>query len=103
MYAVVKTGGKQYKVSPGTILEVEKLIGEVGANVVLDEVLLVSDEKGLEIGRPQVSGASVKAKIVQHFRGDKKIIFKKLRRHDSRLKKGHRQNLTRIEIEEIAR
>lgn len=100
MYAVVKTGGKQYKVAQGDQLVVEKLEGEIGAKVALKEVLAVGD-KTLTIGAPFVQGASVKAEIVAQGKGDKVIAFKKKRRHNYRRKLGHRQQLTTLKITAI--
>ena len=101
MYAVVKTGGKQYRVEPGMLVEVEKLVGEVGDTVEFSEVLLVDSESGLSIGQPQVQGAKVVGQIVEHTKDTKKIIYKKLRRHGKRLKKGHRQQLTCVRVSDI--
>lgn len=101
MYAVVKTGGKQYRVEPGMLVEVEKLVGEVGDTVEFSEVLLVDSDSGLSIGQPQVKGAKVVGQIVEHTKDEKKIIYKKLRRHGKRLKKGHRQQLTCVRVNEI--
>lgn len=101
MFAVVRTGGKQYRVGPGSLLEVERLDGEVGSSITFDDVLLVGSDKGITVGTPVVNGASVTAEVVQQFRGEKKIIFKKLRRKNSRLKKGHRQELTRVRITDV--
>ena len=101
MYAVVKTGGKQYRVETGNVLEVEYIEGDVGTAVELNEVLLVSGEKGTKVGQPLVAGATVRTSIVEQKRGPKLIIYKKLRRHGKRWKKGHRQELTRLKIEEI--
>jgi len=100
MFAVIKTGGKQYKVSEGDIINVEKLNKKEGEEVVFDEVLLVEDKK-TKIGKPLVKGASVKAKVLEHGRGEKKIVFKYKPKKRQRKKKGHRQPFTRIEIEEI--
>lgn len=101
MYAVVKTGGKQYKVSQGTVLEVEKLIGSKGDAVLLEEVLLVADGDSIKVGQPLVAGAKVSAEIVAQKRTAKVTIFKKIRRQGKQLKKGHRQDVTRIKINEI--
>lgn len=101
MFAVIKTGGKQYKVATGDQLKLEKLDGEAGDVVEFDEVLLVSSDKDTVIGKPLVSGAKVSAKIVEQFRDKKVIIFKKLKRKGKRLKKGHRQYLTRVVIESV--
>lgn len=101
MYAVIKTGGKQYKVSPGDKIIVEKLEGEAGLEIKFDEVLLVADGDNVQVGSPNVASASVIGKISEQFRGEKIIVFKKKRRHNYRRKNGHRQYLTKIDIEEI--
>ena len=98
MYAVVRTGGKQYRVSAGEKLRVEKLAAEVGQEIVLDQVLLVADGEALKLGAPLVAGASVKAKVLGHGRGDKIRVFKLNRRKHYRKSRGHRQNFTEIEI-----
>jgi large subunit ribosomal protein L21 len=99
MFAVIRTGGKQYKVAKDDLIRVEKLAGEPGATVTLDEVLMVGGE-GAEAraGAPVVAGASVTAELVEHTRGDKVIIFKKKRRHNYRRKNGHKQDLTVLRI-----
>jgi large subunit ribosomal protein L21 len=102
MYAVVKTGGKQYRVSAGEKLRVEKLAAEVGAEIVLDQVLAVGEGESLKIGTPVVAGAQVKAKIVSHVLGDKLKIFKMRRRKNSKRTQGHRQRYTEIEITGIS-
>ncbi len=101
MFAVIKTGGKQYKVQKDDKIEVEKLDIEEGKSFNIDDILMVGDEKGATIGEPIVKGASVKATVVTHKRGPKIIIFKKKRRQNYRRKKGHRQDLTLIQITEI--
>ncbi|MGH8618480.1 MAG: 50S ribosomal protein L21 [Burkholderiales bacterium] len=98
MYAVVKTGGKQYRVASGDKLKVETLAADVGAEVVLGDVLMVADGDKISLGAPLLSGASVKAKVVAHGRGDKVHIFKMRRRKHYRKSQGHRQNFTEIEI-----
>jgi large subunit ribosomal protein L21 len=98
MFAVIKTGGKQYKVAPNDVIRVEKLPGQAGDTVTLDQVLMV-DEK---IGAPLVAGASVTATLLEQTRGEKVIIFKKKRRQNYRRKKGHRQELTVLRITGIA-
>jgi large subunit ribosomal protein L21 len=98
MYAVVKTGGKQYRVSAGEKLKIEQISADVGAEVVLDQVLCVANGEDLTMGTPLVSGATVTAKIVAHGRGDKIRIFKMRRRKHYRKSQGHRQNYTEIEI-----
>ena len=101
MYAIVKTGGKQYRVAPNDILQVEKLEGEPGDVVVLDQVLMVATDKGLEVGTPLVEGASVACELVDQIRGKKIIIFKKKRRKHYRRKRGHRQHYTVLKVLEI--
>lgn len=101
MFAVIKTGGKQYKVAKNDVIVVEKLLGEAGAKVALDEVLLVGGEGDAKVGAPMVAGASVAAEIVEQTRGDKVIIFKKKRRKNHRRKNGHRQDLTVLRITDI--
>lgn len=101
MYAVIKTGGKQYRVQKDDIIEVELLDAEKGAAVTLDEVLLVGSEGKAKIGAPTVSGASVKATVLDQKKDDKVIVFKKKRRQNYRRKNGHRQNLTVLKITDI--
>ena len=98
MYAVVKTGGKQYRVSAGEKIKVEQIPAEVGAEIALDEVLVVADGAEVKLGNPLVTGASVKAKVIGHGRGEKVHIFKMRRRKHYRKSQGHRQNYTEIEI-----
>ena len=98
MYAVVKTGGKQYRVSAGEKLRIEQIGADVGQEIVLDQVLLVADGEALRMGAPLVSGATVKARVLSHGRGDKVHIFKMRRRKHYRKSQGHRQNYTEIEI-----
>jgi large subunit ribosomal protein L21 len=102
MYAVVKTGGKQYRVSAGEKLKIEQIAAEVGQEIVLDQVLVVADGETLKMGTPLVSGATVKAKVLSQGRGDKVHIFKMRRRKHYRKSQGHRQNYTEIEILGIA-
>ena len=102
MYAVVKTGGKQYRVSAGEKLRIEQIAADVGQEIVLDQVLLVADGEALKMGAPLVSGAKVTAKVLKHGRGDKVHIFKLNRRKHYRKSQGHRQNYTEIEILGIA-
>lgn len=102
MYAVIKTGGKQYRVSAGEKLKVEQIPADIGAEIILDQVLMVSDGDAVKLGVPLISGASVKAKVVAHGRGDKVRIFKMRRRKHYRKSQGHRQNFTEIEILGIA-
>ncbi len=102
MYAVVKTGGKQYRVSAGEKLKIEQIAAEVGQEIVLDQVLVVADGDALKMGTPLVTGATVKAKVLSQGRGDKVRIFKMRRRKHYRKSQGHRQNYTEIEILGIA-
>lgn len=104
MFAVLKTGGKQYKVSAGDEIEIEKLEAEPGAAVEFAEVLMLGGEDGaVTIGAPLIDGAVVKAEVLEQFRGPKTISFKRRRRkHSSARKKGHRQHLTRVRVTEIA-
>ena len=102
MYAIIKTGGKQYRVAAGDMLKVETLNAEVGSQVTLSEVLAVSDGNELKVGAPFVEGASVTATVVFHGRHDKVRIFKMRRRKHSIKSAGHRQNYTELKIESIA-
>ncbi|SNY90691.1 LSU ribosomal protein L21P [Cohaesibacter sp. ES.047] len=101
MFAVIKTGGKQYTVSPEDIIKVERLEGEAGETVVFDSVLLVGGEGDAQVGAPLVDGATVAAEILDQGRGRKIIIFKKRRRQNSRRRNGHRQHFTSVKITEI--
>ncbi len=102
MYAVIKTGGKQYKVSPGEVIKVEKLNADIGDEIEISDVLLVAPDSGqAKVGQPIVNGAKVKARIIEHGRYKKVIIFKKKRRKGYKVKRGHRQHYTAIEIKEI--
>jgi len=101
MYAVIKTGGKQYRVSPGDSIEVEKLPHEVGEQIELAQVLLVADGSGATIGRPLVKGAKVKATVTRQAKGRKVIVFKYRSSKRYRRRKGHRQHFTRLRIDEI--
>ncbi len=101
MYAVVATGGKQYKVQEGEILRVEKLAGEVGSEVAFDQVLMLSDGEKVQIGQPVVEGAQVNAHIVEQGRAKKIIVFKYKRRKRYRRKHGHRQPYTTVKIDTI--
>jgi large subunit ribosomal protein L21 len=101
MYAVIKTGGKQYKVAAGDYLKVEKLDGDVGSKVVIDKVLMLADGDNVTIGAPLVAGAKVNATVLSHGKGDKVRIFKFNRRKHYRKTQGHRQSFTEIKIEDI--
>ena len=101
MYAVIKTGGKQYRVSPGDSIEVEKLPYDVGEKIELDQVLLIAGDAQASIGQPLVEGAKVKATVTRQAKGRKVIVFKYRSSKRYRRKKGHRQHLTRLRIDEI--
>jgi large subunit ribosomal protein L21 len=98
MFAVIKTGGKQYKVAKDDVVTVEKLPVEAGQAVDFDQVLMIGDEAGTTVGAPLVAGAKVTGEVVEQTRGDKIIVFKKLRRKNYRRKNGHRQDLTVVKI-----
>ena len=100
--AVIKTGGKQYRVEPGTMLRVERLDGDVGSTIEFNEVLLTTADDTVQIGRPLVEGVTVRAKIVAQGRAKKIIVFKKKRRKGYRRKQGHRQTITTVRVTEIA-
>jgi large subunit ribosomal protein L21 len=101
MFAVIRTGGKQYKVAPDDVIAVERLDGEPGATIELADVLMIGDGSAVSMGAPLVAGASVCAELVEHRRADKIIVFKKKRRHNYRRKSGHRQHQTVLRITEI--
>ncbi len=101
MFAVVKTGAKQYKVAAGDVIKVEKLDGDAGEKITLDHILMIGDDKGVEVGTPTISGKVVTAEILEQARAAKIIIFKKKRRQNYRRKNGHRQELTVLRILEI--
>ncbi|HBX69888.1 MAG TPA: 50S ribosomal protein L21 [Chloroflexi bacterium] len=102
MYAIVESGGKQYKAVPGTTIEVDRLLIEEGAEINLDRVLLVSDGEEVQVGTPTVDGTTVKATVVEHFKGRKIIVFKYKAKERYRRKQGHRQQYTRLQIDEIS-
>lgn len=102
MYAVIKTGGKQYKVAAGEKIKVELLDAEVGAEVTIDQVLAVGSGDGLTVGAPLVAGATVSAKVVSHGKHDKVRIFKMRRRKHYQKRQGHRQQFTELQIGAIA-
>jgi large subunit ribosomal protein L21 len=102
MYAVIKTGGKQYRISAGDKLKVESLPVEVGGEVVLGDVLMVADGENITVGKPNIGGARVKATVLAHGRGDKILIYKMRRRKHYRKAQGHRQNFTEIRIDAIS-
>lgn len=101
MYAIVETGGKQYRVSPGSTLRIEKVDGDRGGRVVLDKVLAVSDGESLTIGAPYVQGAVVKGTIVRQGKGRKILVFKYRAKTNYRKRYGHRQAFTEVKIESI--
>lgn len=101
MHAVVRTGGKQYRVAPGDILEVEKLDGNVGETVSLTDILLVSNGDDVKIGQPNVEGATVTARITGQHRGEKILVFRYRPKKRIRVRRGHRQYLTRLQIQSI--
>jgi large subunit ribosomal protein L21 len=100
MFAVIKTGGKQYRVAADDLLKIEKIAGEPGEIVQLGEVLVVGGDN-VTVGAPTIAGASVAAEVLEQFRGDKVIAFKKRRRKNSRRKRGHRQEFTLLRVTEI--
>ena len=102
MFAVIKTGGKQYRVAPGDELFIEKLEGEAGDNLTFDQVLMMGGDKGVTVGAPLIEGASVTCELVATNRAKKIIIFKKRRRKSSRRRNGHRQAFTTVRITDIS-
>jgi len=101
MYAVIKTGGKQYRVAAGEKIRVEQIPADIGSEVVLDQVLLVGDGDAVTVGKPLVAGASVVTKVVSQGRGEKVRIFKMRRRKHYQKHQGHRQNYTELSVESI--
>ena len=101
MYAVIKTGGQQFRVEKGDKLSIQKLEAEEGKSITLDEIMMINDGKSAKVGTPLVKGAKVTAKVVEQYRDEKVVIFKKKRRQNYRRTKGHRQHLTLIEITDI--
>jgi large subunit ribosomal protein L21 len=102
MYAVIKTGGKQHKVSVGDVIAIEKINGEKGEEVVFDQVLMVGKEDDIRIGRPVVDGAKVVGEILNQTKGEKLVVFKMKKRKGYHKKTGHRQQLTSMKIREIS-
>jgi large subunit ribosomal protein L21 len=102
MYAIIENGGKQYKAVPGTTIEVDRMQVEEGTEIDIDQVLLVADEDDIEVGMPTVNGAVVKARVLEHFKGRKIIVFKYKPRVRYRRKIGHRQQYTRLQIDDIS-
>jgi large subunit ribosomal protein L21 len=101
MYAVIRTGGKQYKVAANDVIKVERLAGEAGETVRFAEVLMVGEGEQATLGTPLVAGASVAATLMEHIKDDKVLVFKKKRRHNYRRKRGHRQGLSVLRVTEI--
>lgn len=101
MYAIVRTGGKQYRVAEGDVIVLEKISGQAGDPIELKEVLFLSTEEGMHVGAPTVEGGTVKGEIVRQERGKKIIVFKHKRRKGYRKKQGHRQDITRVRIQKI--
>ena len=101
MYAIIQTGGKQYRVSPGDVLRVERLPGDRGDEIVLDQVLLVTDGEDIRVGSPLVENATVRGQIVRQGQAKKILVFKKKRRKNYRRRQGHRQLYTALQIQEI--
>ncbi|HQY48110.1 MAG: 50S ribosomal protein L21 [Burkholderiales bacterium] len=101
MYAVIKAGGKQYRVAPGENIKIEQVQADVGATIVLDQVLMVADGEAVKVGTPTVAGAKVSATVVAHGRGPKIRIFKMRRRKHYQKTQGHRQNYTEIRVDAI--
>lgn len=103
MYAIFKTGGKQYKAKVGDVIKIEKLDSEIGSTVKFDEILLIADDKNITVGAPFVSGATIDGEVKEQKRDKKIIIFKKKRRQNYRRKNGHRQHSTYVEIKSISK
>ena len=101
MYAIIKTGGKQYQVKAGDIIDIERLQGDADTQVTFKEVLLLSDGTAIHVGAPHVNGALVKGEIVEQMRDDKVFVFKYKKRKNCRRRKGHRQSLSRVKITAI--
>ena len=102
MYALIETGGKQYKVTPGELLNIEKIDAQVGSEYEFDKVLLVANGDDIQIGSPMVEGAKVTAEVIEHGKAKKVIVFKKKRRKGYKVKRGHRQHYTTVAIKAIA-
>ena len=103
MYAIIKTGGKQYQVSEGDVINVEKLDAQVGDTVAISEVLVVGTDEGVSIGKPYVEGACVNAEVLEQGKAKKVVIFKYKAKKDSRKKQGHRQPYTQLQIKSITK
>jgi large subunit ribosomal protein L21 len=102
VYAIVDIAGKQFRISEKDVLSVPRLAGSEGEKIVLDKILLLSSDKGVKVGKPLVAGAKIHASILAHDRDKKILVFKRKRRKGYRVKKGHRQDITKIEIEKIS-
>ena len=102
MFAIIETGGKQYRVTQDDVISIEKIAGKPGDNVTLDQVLLFNDDEDINLGTPLLKGAKVSATIVNQAKADKVIVFKKKRRKNYRRLKGHRQELTYLKITDIS-
>ncbi|MCG2711537.1 MAG: 50S ribosomal protein L21 [Candidatus Omnitrophica bacterium] len=101
MYAILEVGGKQYKVAPKDVIEVNKLDVVAKSKITLDKILLVADDKKVEIGQPYIEGAKVEAEVIEQTKGKKLVVYKYLRRKNSHKKTGHRQKLTKLLIKNI--
>ena len=101
MYAVIRSGGKQYRVAPGQTIRLEKLAGDLGSKVALNEVLLVENEGNVQLGAPLIASATVEGTVVEHDRAKKIIVFKKKRKKQYRRTYGHRQDYTAVRIDKI--
>ncbi len=101
MYAVIETGGKQYRVSEGDVVRVEKLEAEVGSDILFENVLLVGEGEAVKVGTPKVHGATVTGRVIEQDRAKKIIVFKMKRRKNYRRKQGHRQDYTGVRIDKI--
>src|SRR5215813_5351588 len=101
MYAVIRSGGKQYRVAPGQTVRLETLAGEVGAKIQLGDVLLVENEGNVNVGKPVVANAKIEATVLEHDRSKKTLVFKKKRKKQYRRTQGHRQNYTAVRIDNI--
>ena len=102
MFAVIKSGGKQYRVTPGQTIRLEQVAGEVGSKVTLSEVLLVNNDGNISVGAPLVANASIEATVVEHDRSKKILVFKKKRKKQYRRTRGHRQDFTAVRIDKIS-
>jgi large subunit ribosomal protein L21 len=101
MYAVIKSGGKQYRVAPGQTIRLDKMAGELGAKIELGEVLLVENDGNVQVGSPLIANAKIEATVVEHDRAKKILVFKKKRKKQYRRTQGHRQDYTAVRIDNI--